>query len=169
MAGFETLLDRIVDDMPSEDTADIDTADEYNAPDLPKTAFEAAVRGMRGRCPSCGESRMFPRFLKPIEHCRICDQDWTAQQADDFPAYVSIIVTGHILAPVIILMINETDFSMWTNLAVIISLALILIAALLQPAKGAIIALQWWMGLHGFEKPARPAAAKLPETVQDHR
>ena len=66
-------------------------------------------------------------------------------------------------------MINETDFSMSTNLAVIISLALILIAALLQPAKGAIIALQWWMGLHGFEKPVRPAAAKLPDIVQDPR
>ncbi|MGB5723143.1 MAG: DUF983 domain-containing protein [Parasphingorhabdus sp.] len=169
MAGFETLLDRIVDDMPREDSADAAIVDQCTAPDLSTTAFEAAVRGMRGRCPSCGGSPMFPRFLKPIEHCPICDQDWTAQQADDFPAYVAIIVTGHILAPIIILMINETDFSMSTNLAVIISLALILIAALLQPAKGAIIAMQWWMGLHGFEKPARTAAAKLPETVQDHQ
>jgi uncharacterized protein (DUF983 family) len=55
-------------------------------------------------------------------------------------------------------MINETDFSMWTNLAIIICMALILITMLLQPAKGAIIAMQWWMGLHDFEKPLRPAA-----------
>ncbi len=169
MTGFETLLDRIVDDMPREDSADAAIVDQCTAPDLPKTAFQAAVRGMGGRCPGCGEGKMFPRLLKPIEHCRICGQDWTAQQADDFPAYMAIIVTGHILAPIIIVMINETDFSMWTNLAIIISLALILIAALLQPAKGAIIALQWWMGLNGFEKPARPAAAKLPDIVQDHR
>ncbi len=169
MTGLETLLDRIGDDMPGEDSADACIADECTAADLPNTAFEAAVRGMRGRCPSCGESRMFPRFLKPIEHCPICGQDWTAQQADDFPAYVAIIVTGHILAPIIIFMINEAGFSMWTNLAIIISLALILIAALLQPAKGAIIALQWWMGLHGFERPVRPAAARLPDTDQDHR
>ena len=168
MTGFETLLDRIVDDMPGEDAADLDIADEYTAPALPKTALQAAVRGMRGRCPSCGEGRMFPRLLKPIEHCQICGQDWTAQQADDFPAYVAIIVTGHIMAPVIIFMVNETDFSMWTNLAIIICLALILIGTLLQPAKGAIIAMQWWMGLHGFAKPAPPAPAKIPNNVQDH-
>lgn len=169
MAGFETLLDRIVDDMSSSDAADQNKTETRITPGLPKTAFEAFARGLRGRCPSCGESKMFPRLLKPIEHCRVCGQDWTAQQADDFPAYVAIIVTGHILAPIIIFMISKTGFSMWTNLAIIISLALILITALLQPAKGAIIALQWWMGLNGFEKPARPAAAKLPENAQDYR
>ncbi|WP_339825980.1 DUF983 domain-containing protein [uncultured Parasphingorhabdus sp.] len=169
MAGFETLLDRIVDDMPGEDVVDLNIADEYSAPDLPKTAFQAAIRGLHGRCPSCGEGQMFPRLLKPIEHCPICGQDWTAQQADDFPAYVAIIVTGHILAPVIIFMINETDFSMWTNLAIIITLALILLGSLLQPAKGAIIAIQWWMGLHDFEKPPRPAAAGIPDNRQDQR
>ncbi|AMO73244.1 hypothetical protein AZE99_05380 [Sphingorhabdus sp. M41] len=146
-----------------------------DTPGLPKTAFEAFTRGLRGRCPSCGEGKMFPRLLKPIEHCPICGQDWTAQQADDFPAYIAIILTGHILAPIIIYMINDTDFSVWTNLAIIITLALLLIAALLQPAKGAVIALQWWMGLNGFEKPGRPVAAslaetaELPENIQDHR
>lgn len=167
MAGFETLLDRIVDDMSSSGEADSDMAQKHDTPGLPKTAFEAFTRGLLGRCPSCGEGKMFPRLLKPIHHCPLCGQDWTAQQADDFPAYIAIIVTGHILAPIIIFMINETDFSMWINLAIIISLGLILIATLLQPAKGGIIALQWWMGLNGFEKPARPAAAILPDNVQD--
>lgn len=156
MAGFDTLLDRIVDDMHNGDGADLNVADRSARSNLPETAFQAAVRGMRGHCPSCGESAMFPRLLKPIAHCQVCGQNWTAQQADDFPAYVAIIVTGHIMAPVIIYMVSETDFSMWTNLMIIICLAIILIGLLLQPAKGAIIALQWWMGLHGFEKPARP-------------
>ena len=167
MAGFETLLDRIVDDMSSSDGADDNMTEKRIIPALPRTALEACTRGLLGRCPSCGEGKMFPRLLKPIEHCPACGQDWTAQQADDFPAYVAIIVTGHLLAPVIIFMINETGFSMWTNLAIIIILALILIAALLQPAKGAIIALQWWMGLNGFEKPARPTAAIIPDKGRD--
>ena len=101
-----------------------------------------------------------------MDHCLTCDQDWTAQQADDFPAYVAIILTGHILAPVIIFMINETDYTMWTNLAIIIVMALTLIAALLQPAKGAIIAMQWWMGLDDFEKPIRPAKDRSQDSPQ---
>ena len=150
------LLDRIEDDARGADSADRHVADISAYPALPKTAFQAAVRGMRGRCPRCGEGVLFPHLLKPVARCQICAQDWTPQQADDFPAYVAIIVTGHIMAPVIIAMVSETDFSMWTNLAIIIFLSLILIAVLLQPAKGAIIALQWWMGLHGFEKPPLP-------------
>ena len=163
MAGFETLLDRIVDDMRSDNVAAVDDADKSVHSALPQTASQAAIRGLRGRCPSCGEGRMFIRLLKPFEHCPKCGQDWTAQQADDFPAYVAIIVTGHIMAPIIIFMVNETDFSMWTNLAIMICLALILIGALLQPAKGAIIALQWWMGLNGFVKPARPEELLVPD------
>jgi len=162
MAGFETLLDRIVDDMRSDNVAVVDDADKPIRSALPQTAWQAAVRGLRGRCPSCSESRMFTRLLKPFAHCPKCGQDWTAQQADDFPAYVAIIVTGHIMAPIIIFMVNETEFSMWTNLAIMICLALILIGALLQPAKGAIIALQWWMGLNGFVKPARPEELLVP-------
>ncbi|WP_417609463.1 DUF983 domain-containing protein [Parasphingorhabdus sp.] len=155
MAGFETLLDRLVDDMRSDDSTGRNRCDRSDRQASPKTAWEAAFRGLRGRCPSCGEGKLFPRLLKPIEQCPVCGQDWTAQQADDFPAYVAIIVTGHIMAPVIIFMVNEIGFSMWTNLAIIICMSLMLIASLLQPAKGAIIALQWWLGLNGFEKPAR--------------
>lgn len=163
MAGFETLLDRIVDDMRRDGGAAVNPADDSSSAALPQTALQAAVRGLRGHCPSCGKSKMFPRLLKPFAHCPSCGQDWTAQQADDFPAYVAIILTGHIMAPIIIFMVSETDFSMWTNLAIMIGLGLVLIGALLQPAKGAIIALQWWMGLNGFEKPARPEPMLLPD------
>jgi len=109
-------------------------------------------RGLRGRCPRCGEARLFRRFLKPVEHCARCDQDFTHQQADDFPAYVSIFLTGHLLAPLIIALVRGTNLSVPALLAIIMPLALILMIGLLQPAKGAIIAMQWWFGLHGFRK-----------------
>ncbi|ATW05668.1 hypothetical protein CHN51_17770 [Sphingorhabdus sp. YGSMI21] len=153
--------------MSNRDEASPTPPEASVVPALPKSVSEAFTRGLLGRCPSCGKAKMFPRLLKPVDRCPLCGQDWTAQQADDFPAYVAIIVTGHILAPVIIFMINETAFSMWTNLLIIIIMALALIAALLQPAKGAIIALQWWLGLNGFKKPPRPGAALLSDTGQD--
>jgi hypothetical protein len=38
-----------------------------------------------------------------------------------------------------------------------------MLIALLQPAKGVVIALQWWHGMHGFvrerRQPAAPPAA----------
>ncbi|WP_082553945.1 DUF983 domain-containing protein [Altererythrobacter sp. Root672] len=122
---------------------------------LPASGVAAVLRGLRGRCPRCGGSSLFLRFLKPIPHCPQCGQDWGHQQADDFPAYVSIFVTGHLLAPLIIPLARDTDLSLMALMAIVLPLALILMIGLLQPAKGAIIALQWWFGMHGFRKERR--------------
>lgn len=119
---------------------------------LPATGWAAILRGVRGRCPRCGEARLFMRFLKPIPHCPHCGQDWRHQQADDFPAYVSIFVTGHLMAPLIIALTRDADLSVPVLMALLLPLALILMIGLLQPAKGVIITLQWWFGMHGFRK-----------------
>jgi len=35
-------------------------------------------------------------------------------------------------------------------MTIVLAMALALLAAILQPAKGGVIALQWWLGLQGF-------------------
>lgn len=126
---------------------------------LPSSGWEAIVRGLRARCPRCKEAKLFLRFLKPIPHCPHCGQDWTHQQADDFPAYVSILVTGHLMVPLIIALVRDAKLPVPWLLAIILPLALILMIGLLQPAKGAIIGLQWWFGMHGFLK-------ERPDTIE---
>ena len=132
-------------------------------PGLPGSAAQAALRGARNRCPSCSQSALFRKFLKPVSRCKSCDQDWTHQQADDFPAYLAILLTGHILAPLIIALVNHTSLPVWGLMILIVSFALAMMLAMLQPAKGAIIAIQWWLGMHGFEKLPRPEANPHPE------
>ena len=124
---------------------------------LPASAWEAMFRGARGHCPRCDRAKLFRRFLKPVAHCPSCAQDWTHQQADDFPAYVSILLTGHIMAPVIIALIKDTQLSTAAAASIIFPMMIALMIGLIQPAKGAIIALQWWFGMHGFEKERPPA------------
>lgn len=119
---------------------------------LPASGWAAAWRGVRNHCARCNEARFFPRFLKPIAHCPVCGQDWTHQRADDFPAYVSILLTGHLMAPIIIALIKDFDLSEAALVAIIVPLAMALMIGLLQPAKGVIIALQWWLGMHGFKR-----------------
>lgn len=69
------------------------------------TAFRT---GTRPPCPRCNNAMLFSRFLKSADICSSCGQDWTHQQADDFPAYVSIFLTGHIMAPIIIALVQDT-------------------------------------------------------------
>lgn len=119
---------------------------------LPSSFGAALVRGLRCSCPRCGGAGLFVRWLKPIDVCGSCGQDWSLQRADDFPAYIAILVTGHILAPVIIAMVSDLALSAGVIAAILLPLSVGLMLALLQPAKGAVIAVQWWHGLHGFTR-----------------
>ena len=122
---------------------------------LPATFWRAALRGMRGCCPRCGKARLFARWIKPVDACPACGQDWSHQRADDFPAYIAILLTGHILAPVIIALVRDFDLSPGVLAAILLPLATAMMLAMLQPAKGAVIAAQWWHGLNGFRRERR--------------
>ena len=107
-------------------------------------------RGMRGRCPACGEAALFSRFLKPVGLCPACGQNWTLHAADDMPAYLVVLVVGHLLVPFVVAANRAIDISMATQMALWPSIALLLAMLLVQPAKGAVIAFQWARRMHGF-------------------
>lgn len=123
---------------------------------LPHRFAEAALRGIRGKCPRCGAARLFGKWLKPVERCAACGQDWSLQHADDFPAYIAIFLTGHITVPLLATLVLEYELSPLATGAIIVPLSAALMLGLIQPAKGAVIAAQWWLGLGGFRK-ERPA------------
>lgn len=122
-----------------------------------QSPVQAALRGARNHCPRCDHTPLFGRYLKPVARCVGCGQDWTLHQADDFPAYIAIFISGHLLAPLLIAVGSRELLPMGMLMVGAVLLALLLTIALLQPAKGAVIALQHWWGMHGFER--RPSVA----------
>ena len=123
------------------------------------SALQAALRGMRNHCPACDHKPLFRRYLKPVECCANCGQDWTLHQADDFPAYIAIFISGHLLAPLLIAVGSRELLPMGLLALVAIIGALVLTIALLQPAKGAVIALQYHWQMHGFAPPVPASEA----------
>ena len=136
---------------------------------LPATFWQAALRGVRYRCPRCGEGQLFRKWLKPVAACGHCDVDITPERADDFPAYIAIIVTGHLLGPLMVALTKDYDLSPPTIFAILIPLAIAMMLGMLQSAKGAVIAAQWWFGMHGFrrERPADPAPEAAAEAATE--
>jgi len=126
---------------------------------LPATFVQAIVRGLKCRCPRCGGAPLFARWLKPVAACPACAQDWTHQKADDFPAYIAILLTGHLLGFLVIPLVTEFDLSVPALIAIFMGGAVVLMLAMLQSLKGAVIAAQWWHGMHGFVK-ERPLGAE---------
>src|SRR2546429_9576920 len=116
-----------------------------------RDVWSAMKRGFRGRCPRCGQGKLFRAFLKVDDHCSVCRLDFTPHRADDLPAYLVIVIVGHIVVPTVLLI--ETDFSPSVPLQLAIYLPFTLIASLLllQPVKGAVVAVQWALRMHGFD------------------
>jgi uncharacterized protein (DUF983 family) len=111
---------------------------------------KAMKRGLFCRCPNCGEGKLFRAFLKPVDHCANCNADYTHQRADDLPAYLSIVVVGHIVVGGFMMTDMVWTLSNWTHLAIWTPLTVLLALATIQPIKGAVIGLQWAARMHGF-------------------
>jgi len=71
-------------------------------------------------------------------------------RADDFPAYLVIILVGHIVVPLAMWIEIAYSPAYWLQAAIGLPLIVGLAIGLLQPMKGAVVALQWHMGMHGF-------------------
>ena len=123
-----------------------------SAPSSKRDVWRALKRGFRGRCPRCGEGKLFHSFLKVNEQCPVCGQDLTHHRADDLPAYLVIIIVGHIVVPLALMI--ETNYAPDVALQLAIYLPVTLVASLLllQPIKGAVVGLQWALRMHGFDE-----------------
>lgn len=119
--------------------------------------FQDLSRGFACRCPQCGEGKLFSKWLKVADECPACSEEFHHHRADDFPAYVVILLLGHIMVPFALWMEDAFSPPMWVNMATSIPLTIILCLVMLQPVKGAIVALQWRMGMHGFSKSKKTA------------
>jgi uncharacterized protein (DUF983 family) len=117
-----------------------------------RDVWTAMKRGFRGRCPRCGEGKLFRAFLKTADSCSHCGQDFSAHRADDLPAYLVLVIVGHIVVPTALFI--ETNYSppVWLQLAVYLPFTFLASLALLQPVKGAVVALQWALRMHGFDE-----------------
>lgn len=110
----------------------------------------AVVRGLRNCCPACGQARLFGRFLKPVPRCPACGQDWAHQQADDMPAYLVVLILGHIIVPIAVAVDTRFNPALWIEMLLWPGVALILAMLMIQPAKGVVIGFQWARRMHGF-------------------
>jgi uncharacterized protein (DUF983 family) len=117
-----------------------------------RDVWAALKRGFRGRCPRCGQGKLFRAFLKTADNCSVCGLDFTPHRADDLPAYLVIVIVGHIVVPTALLV--ETNFAppVWLQLSIYLPFTFFASLALLQPVKGAVVGLQWALHMHGFDE-----------------
>jgi len=129
-------------------------------PKSDRDVSQALIRGLRGRCPACGEGKIFNKYLKVNPACPVCGEELHHHRADDAPPYMTIFVVGHVIGTG--MLITEEywpDAPIWLHMATWPVLTILLSLWLLPCIKGALIAYQWALRMHGFEDAAEHGAA----------
>ena len=125
-----------------------------------ETLSSGLWRGFRGHCPNCGKGRLFRAFLKVADRCGVCHEEYHHHRADDFPAYLVILIVGHIVVPLQLWMETQFSPSLVFQLTLLLPLIGIMTVGLLQPVKGMVVAVQWHVGMHGFSEAKKTRAAR---------
>jgi uncharacterized protein (DUF983 family) len=109
-------------------------------------------RGVRRRCPRCGQGALFKAYLKQVDTCVVCHEAYAHIRADDAPPWLTILVVGHIVVP-LIFVVNSWFF--WPNWLVILVWPIVTAAlalAVLPRAKGIFVAIIWATRAQGSER-----------------
>ncbi len=115
--------------------------------EINRPLFASVSRGLKGRCPACGEGRLFWRYLKVSSHCPRCAHDLARYPADDGPAYVTVLLTGHlIIAPLLFFPVIWRAPALYSAPIAVASLVLIVLLALPR-IKGGWIGLMYALGV----------------------
>lgn len=101
------------------------------------------LAGLRGRCPNCGEGRLFEGFLKVAPRCGSCGYDLAKADSGDGPAVFVILIAGFFCA--FLMLYTELTFAppIWVHIAIFLPLTLAVCLGLLRPLKGVMLAAQF--------------------------
>ena len=76
--------------------------------EIPDRPMGPAIRrGFMRCCPHCGQGHLFTGYLKVTDSCPVCRETLSHHRADDGPAYLTILVVGHLMAPLILYAFTE--------------------------------------------------------------
>ena len=112
----------------------------------------AIWRGLQCRCPNCGEGSLFDGYLKIADECPACAEELSHHRADDGPAYLTILIVGHVLALLIHFIWSKFQPEPMVMATVLTVLCVALSLFLLPRMKGMVVAIQWANRMHGFDK-----------------
>lgn len=136
-------------------TADIPNRDmtALAAPEH-RALWPALRRGFRCKCPNCGSGPLLRSYLKVHDDCPVCREELHHHRADDGPAYLTILIVGHLMAPmlhIVFVWLRPEPLVLFTVFAVgCVALSLYLLPRL----KGAVVAFQWARRMGGFGQEA---------------
>jgi uncharacterized protein (DUF983 family) len=98
---------------------------------------------LRGRCPHCGQGRMFTGLLTVAPVCTVCGLHLADQDAGDGPAVAAIFLLGALTVIGAFLVEFRLEPPYWVHLVIWPALLLPAAVGTMRVAKAALIWAQW--------------------------
>jgi len=99
--------------------------------------------GLKGRCPRCGEGRLFQGYLSVRPRCGVCGLDYDFADSADGPAVFVMLIIGFIIVGLALYVEVSYGPPLWVHFLLWLPLTLILCLPTLRILKGVMIALQY--------------------------
>ncbi len=118
-----------------------------------RPSWSAMRRGLARRCPACGQGHLFEGYLKVVDRCPACGVEMHHHRADDGPAYLTILIVGHLAA-----FLMHFAWVQFRPDPLVFATALTIVVVglslfLLPRIKGAIVGFHWARRMNGFSGP----------------
>lgn len=121
------------------------------ASDRPRLAI-VIRRALIGRCPNCGQGKLFASYLKQVDSCAVCSERYGHIRSDDAAPWLTILVVGHIAVPIVFAAEKLTSWPIWVAMTVWPAFALVLGLVVLPRAKAVLLSIIWAIQAPGSEK-----------------
>ena len=129
------------------DTGSVQT---FSSATLPQTV----MRGLRCKCPRCGQGGLFGGFLSPRPACEACGLDYAFTDAGDGPAVFVILLAGFVVVGCALVVEMRYQPPYWLHAVLWVPLIAVFTLLPLRPMKALMIALQY----HHKAAEGRPVA-----------
>jgi uncharacterized protein (DUF983 family) len=128
----------------------------------PSAAEQSVIKvGLRGRCPRCGQGRLFKGFLTLAPRCEVCGLDYAFADPADGPAFFAMMIMAIPVGILAVWIELVYEPPLWVHLVTTVPFMFLACVPVLRPFKGIMVASQY---LHKAEEarftvPERPKAS----------
>ncbi len=110
---------------------------------LPPSRDAGQSAGFKGRCPRCGEGKLFSGYIALAPRCTVCGLDYSFADSADGPAVFVMLIAGFIVLGTALYVDATYEPPLLLLAAIFLPLMAVVSLGLIRPLKGWLIAAQY--------------------------
>jgi len=101
------------------------------------------LSGILKKCPNCAKGNVYSKYLKVNDRCKKCNEELHSYRTDDFGPWLSIIIAGHIIVPLVLAVEQNYALDLWLQAIIWIPLTILTVLFLLPISKSICLSILW--------------------------